>query len=487
MIGRRVDFSCLAPAIVIAGILSSPGAAEAHAFGIRYDLPLPLWLYLLGAGAAVALSFVVIALFVEGTGTRIEDVRFDVLALPPLRWLGSGALLNTVRAVSVAVFVLLLAAGFFGNPDPFRNIAPTFVWVVWWVGMAFISTLAGNLWDLLNPWKIIFTWIAGYRHRSTEPRPYPAWLGRWPAVIFFLIFVWMELIAEAGEQPRNLSVLIIIYSVLTWAGMRYYGRDVWLRHGEVFAVVYSLLARFAVTHGEQGRWWFRLPSVGLLTGHPLQASAICFVLLLLTSVTFDGILETPLWASILDWIAESQALRPLLISLQGAGADLIAVIKSVALVLLPLFFIGVFLLPCRVIAWAGGGTVGTFAVAGFFVLSLVPIAIAYHLSHYLSYLLIAGQNIIPLLSDPFGMGWDLFGTVDYAVDIGVVNAKMVWYIAVTAIVAGHVLAVYVAHVMAQRIYPTPKAALLSQIPMLVLMVGYTMISLWILSQPIVSQ
>jgi hypothetical protein len=125
-------------------------------------------------------------------------------------------------------------------------------------------------------------------------------------------------------------------------------------------------------------------------------------------------------------------------------------------------------------------------LAGYFVLSLVPIAIAYHLAHYLSYLLIAGQNIIPLASDPFGNGWDLFDTKTYRLDIGIVNAKMVWYVAVVAIVVGHVSAVYVAHVMALRVFPTARQALFSQLPMVALMVGYTMVSLWILSQPIVA-
>ena len=119
-------------------------------------------------------------------------------------------------------------------------------------------------------------------------------------------------------------------------------------------------------------------------------------------------------------------------------------------------------------------------------LSLVPIAIAYHLSHYLSYLLITGQQIIPLASDPFGRGWDLLGTADYKLDIGILNAKIVWYVAVIAIVIGHVIAVYLSHITALWVFEDRHAALRSQIPMLVLMIGYTMISLWILSQPIVN-
>jgi len=115
----------------------------------------------------------------------------------------------------------------------------------------------------------------------------------------------------------------------------------------------------------------------------------------------------------------------------------------------------------------------------------VPIAIAYHLAHYFTYLLIQGQLIVRLASDPFGFGWNLLGTARYRPDIGVVGARFAWYTAVIAIVAGHIIAVYVAHAIALREFRDRAAALRSQYPMLVLMVGYTMVSLWIIAQPIV--
>jgi hypothetical protein len=125
------------------------------------------------------------------------------------------------------------------------------------------------------------------------------------------------------------------------------------------------------------------------------------------------------------------------------------------------------------------------ALAGRFVLSLVPIAIGYHLAHYFSLLALAGQFIIPLASDPFGYGWDLFGTTLYRIDIAVVDARFIWYLAVGAIVTGHILAVWVGHVTAHDVFRDVAAARRSQYPMLALMVGYTMLSLWILAQPIV--
>ena len=483
----RKPVFCRAPAVGTLVVLSLAAfPAWAHAFGVRYDLPLPLGLYLLGAGATVALSFLIMALFLRRLGRDQETTRLDLTAIPACSWLGSGPLLNLFRGCSVMVFGLILAACFAGNPQPFHNIAPTFVWVIWWVGMAFVSALAGDLWALLNPWAILFGWARRRPLGASPPRPYPQRLGHWPALVLFLVFAWLELISETGEKPRILGVLILIYSGITWTGMVRYGRAAWLRYGEVFSVVFGLLARFAPSAVVDGRWVLRFPAVGLLSRRPVPFSTVCLVLLLLTTVTFDGILETPLWADILDWIAENQALRPALIALQNNGVNLIIVIKSVALLALPCVFAAVYLFTAVLIARCGGGGVSRADIAGYFVLTLVPIAIAYHLSHYLSYLLIAGQNIIALVSDPFGVGWDLFGTANHAIDLGIVNAKMVWYVAVSAIVIGHVAAVYIAHVMALRVFAQPARALWSQAPMLVLMVGYTMISLWILSQPVVS-
>jgi hypothetical protein len=472
--------------LIVIFFLWNTSPVWAHAFGIRYDLPLPLWLYVSGAGAAVALSFVIMALFLKEQSEHISDLRFDLLLWPPFYWLKVPLFIEAVRLFAFTAFLFLLVAGLWGNSDPFKNFTPTFIWVVWWVGMAFFSSLVGNIWDLINPWKAAGFWAAKVSRKNVRAYPYPSWLGQWPALFLFLCFAWMELISELAEQPKILALIIILYSVITWFGMACFGRDIWLKSGEIFTVAFSLLARFAPSYGDKEHLWIRLPAVGLLCSRPAHISMTCFVLLLLTTVTFDGLLETPSWAAILTWVSESQTLRPFLISLQDAGINLITLIKTIALLIFPMIFIAVFFITCKAITLVVGSNIKVIDIAGYFVLSLVPIAIAYHLSHYLSYLLIAGQNIIPLASDPFGIGWDLFGTAGYAVDIGIVNAKMIWYVSVTAIVVGHVMAVYVAHVMAIRIFKDTHTALLSQLPMLILMVGYTMISLWILSQPIIS-
>jgi hypothetical protein len=159
------------------------------------------------------------------------------------------------------------------------------------------------------------------------------------------------------------------------------------------------------------------------------------------------------------------------------------VLQSILLIAVPLLLAMLYLGVVAVMALIT--RVGIAELAGLFVLSLVPIAIAYHLAHYFNLLAIAGQFIIPLSSDPFGFGWDLFGTTLYRIDIGLVDARFIWYLAVLAIVAGHIIAVWIGHVTAYTVFADSGVARRSQYPMLVLMVGYTTLSLWILAQPII--
>jgi hypothetical protein len=496
-------------AAVAAGVAILLGAAPAwaHGFGQRYDLPVPLWLWVAGAAAAVALSFVVTGLV---STAPPGPARYPTVNL--LRWRLGRALVHPwlwhlARALAIAALLLVVIAGALGSQNPNRNLAPTAVWVLWWVGVAYLSALVGDVWAIVNPWAALFA--------ATEPAPEagndraPAWLGAWPAVVLFLAFAWIELVWPGRAEPAQLALLTLGYTLVAGAGMVALGRSRWLRRGDPFAVAFSTLARFAPTElrvrdraicatcparcaSEAGcvncvACFTRAPDearalnlrpfgAGLLDGGVVSTSMVAFVLVLLSSVTFDGFTATPAWAAI-ESVAYA-ALPPL-------GGQRLAVIGTLGLLGFALLFALLYAAFARWMARAGGQPASGTAVARAFVVSLIPIAVAYHLAHYLTYLLVQGQRIIPLASDPLGLGWDLLGTAGYVPDIGIVGARFAWYTAVIAIVSGHIAAVFVAHAIALRQFGSRQRALRSQYAMLLLMVGYTVASLWIIAQPIV--
>src|SRR5712671_5808355 len=479
--------SRVALGVIIAGACAFGAPAYAHGFGQRYDLPLPLSLYLLGAAAAVAASFVIVGLLVRPAPGARGYPRIDLSAHPLGRLVAHPVVLGFLKLVSVGLFVLTVIAGFCGSQDPYRNIAPTLVWIIWWVGLAIFSAFVGDLWAVVNPWRSLFDG-ADRLYRILTGRtglalglPYPKALGVWPAVGLLLAVTWIELVFPSPAVPANIAWLALAYSLLTWGGMAVFGSEIWVKHGEVFAIFFGLFARFAPTEpmirkqsGARGLA-LRPFGAGLLANVPASPSMVAFVLLVLSSVLYDGLLTTPEWAA-----AEQQLIE----LMPGLGEPGSVIVRTIGLVAFWVVFLAAYLAVSAVMSVAAGRR-SPRDMAQSFALTLVPIAIAYHLAHYLAYLLTQGQYVVPLASDPFGYGWNLLGTAGYRVDIAIVGARFAWYAAVTSIVVGHIAAVYLADVRAHQILGARSAALRSQVPLTALMVVYTFVSLSILSEPIV--
>jgi len=472
-------------------MMCAAAGAHAHGFGQRFDLPLPLWLWLTGAGATIVLTFVALALFARQRDFGTAFLRsMDLLQFPSLRR-AVPPLAVVLRTLSCALFVLTLAAGFFGNSDAYANLIVTMVWVLWWVGMAFCCALIGDLWDVVNPLPTLYRAVVRVLGcKESLGWTYPARLGAWPAVVLFFVFAWAELVWQGKDVPDALATALLIYAALSWGGMMLFGVEAWRNQADAFAMAFRVLGRFAPlemrssTPTEPARLHLRPYAAGLLTNEPVPNSVTAFVLLMLATVTFDGFHETPLMDRIGTAAQTSRPVAETLFALSSAtGMDETQWLNTAVLLLFPLAFVLIFR---GVGAWmlrlAGSST---HADLNAMVWSLVPIAVAYHLAHYASLLLTTGQFIIPLASDPFGWGWNLFGTRGRAVDLGIVSPAVYWYVAVALIVVGHVLAVIVAHIEATRRFASHRAALMSQLPMLVLMVAYTSLSLWIMAQPIV--
>jgi hypothetical protein len=462
-----------ATAVALLAAAALPAAAQAHGLIQRANLPLPEWLFGYAAAAVLVVSFVALAIL--WPEPRLERDRWRPLPGPLGRALGSRAVELAAGTTGVALLALVLVAGYAGTQNALSNIAPTFVFITFWVGLAFASALFGDVFRAVNPWRALGR-AAGrtLRRDAAAHRPYPAKLGRWPAAAALLGFTWIELVSGWGEQPRTLAIAISAYTVLTLAGQAIYGVETWSSRAEAFSVYFSLLARISVVETRE-----RVVGVRpLLAGLPrldVVAGTVAFVTVMIGTVTFDGLSQGRVWAEARKPIDDLSTTLGLTLESAQRVSETIGLIVCVALVA------GFYALGCRAARSLAPG-LDPAAVRRGFVHSLVPIALVYVAAHYLTFLLFEGQGIAYLVSDPLGKGWDLFGTASAAVDYGVISQNQAWYAQVACVVAGHVAALTLAHDRALTLYGKARAAARSQYAMLAIMVGFTTLALWLLAQ-----
>lgn len=467
------------PAILGIVLLLAANAASAHAFGARYDLPLPLHLYLGAAGLAVAASFAAALVFLRGDRTTTFAISIPL----PTKSTALAAIL--LRLIGLLILLVLLGAAAFGPPSATENLVTIFVWVVWWVGFLLISALFVAVWPAIDPFRGTFIVLCRLCGRDPEHAD-----GRLPSLAGYLAplgllaLAWIEIISDWSERPKAVGLIVSIYLVITLLCASRFGMA-WFRVADPLGRLFDLLGRMAIFRPTAvSTLKLGLPGEGLLdTNQPIKGEA-ALVCVLIGIVIFDGFSETPAWAAVLDGISQSQSLRGLLLFLREQGVDLLKLIRSAGLFASIIAFLAAFWSLSWAMRRAAGDNRPTSDVAAHFAGTLLPIATAYHLSHYVSYLLIAGQLAAPAASDPFGLGWDLFGAADRSINISVIGARHVWWIGFTALILGHGLSVLIGHRRALIYFGESRSASASQLPMMIGMVCLTVMSLWILSQPI---
>jgi hypothetical protein len=344
-----------------------------------------------------------------------------------------------------------------------------------------LSGLVGNLWYLVNPWSAIYDVV----DRVVRLRPVwtlPKSLGVWPATAVYFAFACLELTSGMANRPWLVALVVVTYSLVTLAGMFLFGRDEWLEHCEGFTVLFGIVGRFGPVEAERdeaGRIsmvFLRPWGVGLLKPSATGWDRVIFVILMLSTLAFDGVLATPAWQSF------TVDLEPVWLPMGAYGFFFV---RTLGLILLSIAFLLVFITFMELVIYLGKRNVDLKATISAFALTLVPIALVYNAAHNYSYVVVQSQGLIPLLNDPLARGWHLWPAVaGLKPSFALAQASTVWYAQVVLIVIGHVIAVYLAHMRAGERFRTAQRALLSQYPMLLLMVMYTMTSLWILAQPI---
>ena len=452
-----------------------------HGFGVKYDLPIALWLYLYAAGGVVAISFVLVVVF-AGDKVGAKAVEYPRRAVPFLVPLARspwprliGGLIGVLGLVGVVV------AGLFGSPEPTLNPAEYITWIYFWAATVILAGLVGNLWYLLNPWAAIYAVVARFLGLGPVTAKLPD-VGVWPAAFFYLAFACLELTSGMSNRPWIVAIAAIAYTCITLAGMILFGRDEWLEHGEGFTVLFDIIGRFGPVEAERDdsgaitMVYLRPWGVGLLKPAAAGWDRVVFVILMLSTLAFDGILSTPAWQDF------NIALEPLWLPMGPFGFFFV---RTLGLLLLAITFLLVFIGFMQVVIYFGSRRVDLKTTVSAFALTLVPIALVYNAAHNYSYVLVQSQGLVPLLNDPLGRGWSLWPAVaHYQPSFALAQAATVWYAQVVLIVLGHVIAVYLSHLRAGERFRSARRALLSQYPMLVLMIVYTMVSLSILAAPI---
>ena len=432
----------------------------AHGLGGRLDLPVPEWLFIYGAATVVLVSFV--ALGVLWKKPRLEESS-EGRPLPRglQRVLVSPTVEVVVRAVSVLIFAVVFASANAGRDHAFFNIAPWIVFVIFWVGLAFVHALLGNWWATLSPWDSIARFLAiGERPR----REYPVAWGVWPAALLLLGFLFLELVVpdDLRDSPRVVGWAIAVYTVITLGGMALFGRDTWNRRGEAFAVYFGLLSRIApVGRREDGRVVVRPFLAGLPSLRP-KPGLVAIAMIAIGSTTFDGFTGTQLWK---DWT-------------EGLGTA--ASVLAHATGLLATIVLAACIYALSMLAASAVARTPWHPLSVRFLHSLIPIAFAYVAAHYFSLLFLEGQTTIALASDPFGVGWNLFGTAAFEVNYTLLSPNAIWYFQVGVIVLGHLAGVALAHDRALASFPA-GVAVRTQYALLGVMVLFTMSGLAILS------
>jgi len=449
-----------------------------HGFGPRYDLPAPLFWYLFAAAGVVVISFVLVVAFTgEQVGARA--IQYPRRPVPFLLGLARSPWPRAIGgAIGVLTLISIFIAGLFGSTNPALNPAEYFTWIYFWAGLVILSGLVGNLWDLLNPWAAIYDLV----HRIAPIKP--VWMlpkiGVWPAAAAYFSFACLELTTGMANQPRVVAWTALAYTLVTLLGMFLFGRNEWLEHCEAFSVLFGIVGRFGPIETERGQdgvvtaTYVRPWGVGLLQPGTSGWDRVFFVILMLSTLAFDGILATPAWQDF------NVSLEPLWLPMGPWGFFFV---RTLGLTLLIIAFLLVFVAFIELVIFFGNRRVDFVTTATGFALTLVPIALVYNAAHNYTYVVVQSQALIPLLNDPLGKGWHLWPAVaNLTPSFALAQASTTWFAQVVLIVLGHVIAVYLAHMRAGERFRTAQRALLSQYPMLALMVIYTMTSLLILAQ-----
>lgn len=493
----------LRPCLSIMAASFSPNTAWPHGFGERYDLPVPMIWVITAACCVVLLSFLITP-FIQHTSVNVTSKRLIYFQLDDPSSVMSGQNTwwsNTLKAFSISLLILTWSAAMWGSADPLMNFSPTFIWIIWWLGTSFVCMMFGNVWHHIDPWLAVYEGCShlkrsvqiSAKERPTPPETFklrwPSKLSRWPACAMLLCWCAIEIIYPISSMPHRVGLWIAVYSVTTWTGMWLVGPSTWRHHADGFSLYFELTAQA------------RNMLLGMPAGPTAENekktsetwSTVGLVIAIFTSVLFDGLHAGPGWLIFEKWASRIPIFMTDVNGYLTGSTGLL----TLWLLLLCTYVFTCFVTSRLLILIAQNKNIHvaspslTLEFSNAFLASLMPIAMAYLIAHNFSSFVIQGQNIIALSSDPMGWGWNVWGTAQYHPDVGLIDVKFTWYIATLSIVIGHVVSVIMAHRVACHFCIRLKSqqkffASILNMPMTLVMIGFTALSLTLIAEPLIN-
>ncbi|SEP77007.1 hypothetical protein [Thalassovita taeanensis] len=445
-------------ALVVA-LICAATRALAHAGEQGFVLLLPTQLYIIGGGLSVLATVLLISVLPQ----RMAVSLFRPTTIK--RWRLARAK-SGVSCIGFAVMVGLVFIGLTGPHDPNHNALPLAVWAMFWFGFVTLQGLMGDLWRWINPWT--GPWLAIRRLGVRPIARLPRWLGYWPASLSFLAFAAVLLAHPSPSDPDALAAMVACYWVFHFIGMVVFG-PAWLRRAEGLGVLLRCYASLSVAGQSAGRLRLGVPGWKIVTGPRPDTSLAVFIVILLAVGSFDGLNETFWWMARiginpLEFPGRSAVVAQ---NLAGLGLAVPMLVAAYAMAI-----------------WLGVRLIGQGArfAAAFCALApaILPIAFGYHFGHYMPGFLVQIQYVAGVIADAFGMG-PVHVTTGFFNTYATVRA--IWLLQAGSVVVGHILAIILSHVLALSLFGTHRKAAISQLPLAIFMVGYTVFGLWLLASP----
>ena len=244
----------------------------AHGVGGRSDLPISEWTAAWSGAIALLLSFAAL-------GLLWHHPKFPqnlIGRLVPMPRATAQIFLLLAQTIAMAIFLVVLTACFFGPDNTVSNIAPTTIFIIFWVGMPLSASVLGPFWKAISPWENLCKCMNRIRPNSENVAP--KWLtSGWLALVPITVFHWLELAYHHGSSPRVLGWCILIYTILLLLMTWRWGWEE-TRKIEGFGVLFSLAAAISpIFVDEKNKLRIRYPFVGISSLRMTPASVACLL------------------------------------------------------------------------------------------------------------------------------------------------------------------------------------------------------------------